>query len=258
MVSRKNDLIRGYSKGLDLSPQGLRYYEQKGIVHPERDPESGYRYYSFPDTLAIITCRKMRCWGYTLDEASGFLKNRNFAEQNESLKEHQTELQKELEHQKLILERLEESESTISNALDHLEEPQKTKIPDLFFLPTRTEESTIRNQDLLKQINSWNRYQPFPSIILLNDVGQTITGLAISRKYMNVLNLPWQEEVPETTGTSVSMILTMKQLETEHYRSAAEKILKRNLHEKRILVFLLSTSMVENDMKVLCRVLIPD
>ena len=258
MVSRKNSLIQDYSKGMDLSPEGLRYYERKGIIHPQRDPDSGYRYYGFSDTLAISTCRKMRSWGYTLDEASDLLKDQSFEEQKRSLKEHERSLEKELERQKLILERLKESETVISDSLDHLEIPQETVIPDLFFLPTRIEEETIRNSDLLKQINSWNRLQPFPSVVLLNDGKQIVTGLAVNRKYMKILDLPWQEEIPSVKGTSLSLIQNMKELQKGNFRTKAEEILKQNLNDKRMIVFLLSTSMKETEMKVLCRIMIPD
>ena len=47
------DSIGGYAQGMNISQEGLRHYERKGVVHPERDPESGYRYYSLKDTVAL-------------------------------------------------------------------------------------------------------------------------------------------------------------------------------------------------------------
>ena len=38
--------------GLGIGDWGW-HYERKGVVHPERDPESGYRYYSLKDTVAL-------------------------------------------------------------------------------------------------------------------------------------------------------------------------------------------------------------
>lgn len=257
MVSRKKNLIQDYSRGLDLSPEGLRYYERKGIIHPRRDPDSGYRYYGFSDTLAITTCRKMRSWGYTLEEASDLMKNQDFEQQKESMDQHRIAMEKELEKQKLILERLEESEDVISESLENLEKPVKAVIPDLFFLPTRIDEEAIPNRDLLKQINSWNSLQPFPSVVLLNDGSQTVTGLTVNRKYMKILDLPWQEEFPETSGTALSVIQTIDELESGKYRTMVERILGKDLKERRMIVFLLSTS-VRDEMKVLCRILIPD
>ena len=54
---------------MDISQEGLRHYERKGIIHPERDPENGYRYYSLRDTLVIAFCKKFRTFGFSPDDA---------------------------------------------------------------------------------------------------------------------------------------------------------------------------------------------
>ena len=66
---KHTDSIGGYAQGMNLSQEGLRHYERKGVIHPERDPESGYRYYSLKDTVAIAFCRKFRTCGFGLDES---------------------------------------------------------------------------------------------------------------------------------------------------------------------------------------------
>ena len=65
--------ISEVAKLLDLSSEAIRYYETKGIIQPERDEETGYRYYGGWDIHMLIRARTYRQLGYTLDETADLL-----------------------------------------------------------------------------------------------------------------------------------------------------------------------------------------
>ncbi len=65
------------SKLLGISMEGLRLYERKGITHPIRDPQTGYRYYSLLDITALIRSRNYRSLGFSMNQVSELLHESN-------------------------------------------------------------------------------------------------------------------------------------------------------------------------------------
>lgn len=49
--------IKELSEILNISKQMIRYYEQCGVIHPERSKENNYRIYHAMD---LFECKRMR------------------------------------------------------------------------------------------------------------------------------------------------------------------------------------------------------
>ena len=54
---------------LGISRGTLRYYEQLGLVSPQRDPESNYRTYSNADVFRVVECVMLKNAGYQVQHA---------------------------------------------------------------------------------------------------------------------------------------------------------------------------------------------
>ena len=52
---------------LGVTTHTLRYYEKMGLIHPEVNEDTGYRYYTVTDTRRFNLCRD--CLLYTSDAA---------------------------------------------------------------------------------------------------------------------------------------------------------------------------------------------
>ena len=39
---------------LGISPETLRFYEKRGLLHPEKSPQNGYRSYSLSDLYRLL------------------------------------------------------------------------------------------------------------------------------------------------------------------------------------------------------------
>ena len=61
------------AKILGLSSHTLKHYEDKGLIKPVLNEESGYRYYTYRDVGIIITIRNFREMGFTVEEAGDLL-----------------------------------------------------------------------------------------------------------------------------------------------------------------------------------------
>lgn len=58
---------------LGISRGTLRYYEQLGIVHPQRDPASNYRSYSNADVFRVVECVMLKNAGYQVQQGRDLL-----------------------------------------------------------------------------------------------------------------------------------------------------------------------------------------
>ncbi|MDR1429115.1 MAG: MerR family transcriptional regulator, partial [Spirochaetaceae bacterium] len=68
-----NNMVRFYSRFLNLSREGLKFYEQKGIISPDRDRHSGYRIYNWKEINIVMMCKKLRKFGFSLNSIVGMI-----------------------------------------------------------------------------------------------------------------------------------------------------------------------------------------
>ncbi|WP_322151283.1 MerR family transcriptional regulator [Paratractidigestivibacter sp.] len=60
---------------LGISRDTLRFYEQKGIIEPEVDPQNGYRYYDDWQVNLLWDCKQYQAMGFSLAEVLEILKS---------------------------------------------------------------------------------------------------------------------------------------------------------------------------------------
>lgn len=53
---------------LGVTTHTLRYYEKMGLIHPEVNEDTGYRYYTVTDTRRFNLCRELRAAELSLEE----------------------------------------------------------------------------------------------------------------------------------------------------------------------------------------------
>lgn len=66
--------IKQVAEIADLTTEAIRFYEKLGIIKPERNPENGYRNYTFNDVMAIMFCAQYQNMGFSLKEIDQTLK----------------------------------------------------------------------------------------------------------------------------------------------------------------------------------------
>ena len=86
--------IHELAKLFGLHPDTLRYYEEKGLLHPERR-ENGYRVYHIQDICALNIIRAQRELGVPVEEIGAYLDRRSVAE-TLSFLDRQEELQEDV------------------------------------------------------------------------------------------------------------------------------------------------------------------
>lgn len=66
--------ISALSIAYGLTPEALRYYEEKGLLSPERTPASGFRKFSMTDVQVLGIIKSLQRQGFSLDEIKRVLK----------------------------------------------------------------------------------------------------------------------------------------------------------------------------------------
>jgi len=66
--------ISALSIAYGLTPEALRYYEEKGLLSPERTPASGFRKFSITDVQVLGIIKSLQRQGFSLDEIKRILK----------------------------------------------------------------------------------------------------------------------------------------------------------------------------------------
>lgn len=64
------------SKLFNISVDSIRYYEKVNLIHPIRDPENGYRYYTLDDFQTLVLIRELLELGFHSEQIREFISNR--------------------------------------------------------------------------------------------------------------------------------------------------------------------------------------
>lgn len=92
-------------KILGISVETLRFFENIGLIKPERDPNNNYRYYRHIDLNKIVAYKFYRGFEFTLDESLDILVYKN-EEVVDKLNEKAIEIKEKCEYYQNLLQRL--------------------------------------------------------------------------------------------------------------------------------------------------------
>lgn len=108
--------IGEYAKLRKLTTETLRHYDRIGLFSPiERDPDTGYRYYSIAQDEKLGTIRELQHLGMSIEEIKAYFSNRNLAQSYKLLKEVRLQLSDRIK----VLQNL---EATLDERVKHLEQ----------------------------------------------------------------------------------------------------------------------------------------
>ena len=79
-----------------LCPDTLRYYEEKGLLHPARG-ENRYRMYGIQDVITLNIVRSLRELGMTVEDIRTYLERRSVEETLALLEEEERLLRRRME-----------------------------------------------------------------------------------------------------------------------------------------------------------------
>ncbi len=101
-------LVSDLSRLYGLSNQTLHYYENKGMLHPERDVVNGYRYFNASDLSLLGALKKYRNAEFSLKEVAKLCDVSNEDDIITNYINQKEKLSKEIEKKQYIADKIEE------------------------------------------------------------------------------------------------------------------------------------------------------
>lgn len=120
--------IGEFSEKTGISIRTLHYYDEIGLLQPEKHPTSGHRIYNHQDILTLQKIVSLKFLGYSLDKINNLLHESSFTvDLNETLSLHLQALEKEKE-------RIEQSMTAIQRVIKLLKKEEEVDSTILFSL----------------------------------------------------------------------------------------------------------------------------
>lgn len=145
---------------LGVTTHTLRYYEKMGLIQPEVNEDTGYRYYTVTDTRRFNLCREFRSADFTLEECRLFMDTSSL-EQCDALLTQQIE---RLRKKKLLIELSINFLTQMQEDYQMLEEDLHTvrvrNYPEMWRLAFSQEEDALQDAQLEQEKEEWLECMP--------------------------------------------------------------------------------------------------
>lgn len=194
--------ISEVAKLLDLSSEAIRYYENKGIIKPVRDEETGYRYYGGWDIHMLIRARTYRQIGYSIDETADLINKCDNVDIISYLTNKREEIKKEIERSMHLLNYLEKEKENIMSSDEISGKYQLLLRPDIYRLEMQDGYVLHPDKKLRQAIYNWIEKIPYVfsstlfSMDSVNGGADSFTvGLGIYKEHAELLGIEESEFV---------------------------------------------------------------
>ncbi|MDP5274927.1 MerR family transcriptional regulator [Chengkuizengella axinellae] len=135
--------INEVAKKLNISARAIRFYEEKGLISPEKQKENAYRIFNEKDILRLQTIIALREIGIPIQEIKKVLSNMEQKDQREV--KHYLDLQRATMYTQWI--ELKQQLDTIDEMMDRLNDNSSLELEEIFELAEGSKRlSTIRKQ----------------------------------------------------------------------------------------------------------------
>jgi DNA-binding transcriptional MerR regulator len=178
-----------YAKLLGMSKEGLRFYEQKGILNPERTGNSRYRIYGGDETTLMVLCRKYRRYSFSLNKVIHLVHQSSSRELVRLFCTQRKALENEIKEKKRILSSLKSKIRQLADIESGLGTFTVVTRPAIYWMETRKNQVILDSPQAVLKTRRWNSFSPHtdPVIVwslekLLNGKGDISTGHIIEKK----------------------------------------------------------------------------
>ena len=153
----QNYAIGDFAKKAGVSPHFLKFYEEKGILHP-RVQENGYRYYDIRDASLVLECFRMKNMGLSVRQIEKGSNDCTEQEVAEMLQQRENVLQSQLHEQQMHLQGLQNLR--VALRLCEQGEWSVRTVPDVWYLPHTIGKEFVQDSRIYDQLPQWLDWMP--------------------------------------------------------------------------------------------------
>ena len=149
--------IGDFAQKAGVSTHFLKFYEEKGILHPLVQ-ENGYRHYDIRDASLVLECRRMKNMGLSVREIEKGINDCTEAEVSGMLERREKALQSQLHTQQMHLQGLQNLR--VALRLCAAQEWSVRTVPDIWFLPHTIGKEFVQDDRIYEQLPDWLEWMP--------------------------------------------------------------------------------------------------
>ena len=153
----QNYAIGDFAKKAGVSTHFLKFYEEKGILHP-RVQENGYRYYDIRDASLVLECFRMKNMGLSVRQIEKGINDCTEQEVAEMLQQRENMLQSQLHEQQMHLLGLQNLRAALR--LCEQGEWSVRTVPDVWYLPHTIGKEFVQDSRICDQLPQWLDWMP--------------------------------------------------------------------------------------------------
>ncbi|MGI5971036.1 MAG: MerR family transcriptional regulator [Oscillospiraceae bacterium] len=153
--------IGDVSRILGISPDLLRYYEKKGIVHPVKDKDNDYRYYEAWDINFLMDCIWFKNFGFSIDKVAKIINKSSTGEISAIFTENEKVLKDNIRRCELLLRRSEQHREALKRIRPNLWKCRIDHSPEIIRYIHRYNYIYDNSPKLQKLSQRWLKYMPF-------------------------------------------------------------------------------------------------
>jgi DNA-binding transcriptional MerR regulator len=146
---------------LGISPDLIRYYEEKGIVAPTKDPYNNYRYYDTWDINYLIDCLWYKNFGFGIDQVAHMFSECSFDALLDKLEEKSVEITALMRRQELLLGRIRKYHERLTDMKGRIGKCDMRRNAEFIYYINRTNSEYDNRRELQELSRRWLKYMPF-------------------------------------------------------------------------------------------------
>lgn len=171
-MTNQTYLIGEFSKRTGISIRTLHYYDEIGLLQPEKHPSSGHRMYKDEDIITLQKIVSLKFLGYSLEKISELLHQSSFTVSlNSTLNLHMQKLEEEKAH-------IERSLAAIRRTITILEDEREVDSSVLLTL--------ISNMQTEQHQKEWLKKYQLAEVAEIFDQRSEEEKIAIDKEYIKV------------------------------------------------------------------------
>ena len=153
--------IGDVSRILGISPDLIRYYEEKGVVAPQKDPYNNYRYYDTWDINFLIDCLWFKNFGFGIEQVAHIVSQDTYDELVGNLSGKGDEIEAAIRFQELLLHRLRKYAENLRSLRGFIGQCDIRRSAEFVRYLNRYNTMYDNDAELQTLTRQWLRYMPF-------------------------------------------------------------------------------------------------
>lgn len=182
---------------LGISPDLIRYYEEKGVVSPEKDPYNNYRYYDTWDINFLIDCLWYKNFGYGIEQVAHIVSQNKYDDLVGNLMKRGDEILASIRYQELLLQRIRKYSEGLTSLKDFIGKCDIRRCAEFVRYLNRYNMIYDNDSEMQALSRQWLKYMPFsrryfevPEDGLTGDGDDYAWGFSLGMQYVEEFHVP--------------------------------------------------------------------